>query len=134
MQSKSLRILAIIWLGWWFGMFLPGHQRGSVQLPGSGGKPQLSSCCPSEVTEAPSCHAVPTKQNDSEDDSSDGSPSNCALCQIINTLSTPPTVLGSVEPLGLLTVLNDPAGSTRPMSRSVRLALGRAPPTFLIFC
>lgn len=93
----------------WFGIIVPGHQRGSVVLPGyaqaiegrsneqEGGRP--SDAC--EIGKARSCCERPA----------DGSPApvdpveKCAICYLVATLSVPPVVdlsLPLTDRVGLL--------------------------------
>ena len=90
----------LLWVAFYFGAFLPGHQRGTITLP----QGDVSSA-------AASCPLCPTPPADSDDS---GSPAKqtpvkrggcCAICQTIGTLDTPETIEFDPPFLGLLEVL-----------------------------
>lgn len=81
-----MRILMLLWLSWWFGIALPGHQRGAVSLSeGSGSGWSVaagSSSC---------CARLPADANPSDAPAPDrGGASRCALCHLMAVLTVPP--------------------------------------------
>lgn len=116
MQSRALRIAALAWVGLWFGLLVPWHTRGAVQLPGKNASlPSFTTCC------APSKPAD-TASKDSPLDKG-GPASNCAVCHFIATLDIPlPTVF--YEPfLGTAAI----AATVRPVAPYTPV-LTRVPP------
>ncbi|NBC11252.1 MAG: hypothetical protein GVY24_05875 [Planctomycetes bacterium] len=92
MRRKALRILALAWVLAWFGIVLPGHQRGAVRLPG-----QSSDTTEAETTAAAPggkpCPLCVREPGGGEGDDSPAVPIRggcCAICQFMATLSTPP--------------------------------------------
>ena len=123
MRSRLLRWMVLGFACLWFGMLLPVHQRGQIQLPGNSATTATVSHC--NRPDAP-CHR---KLHDGKEQP--GKPvsrENCAVCQLILGLHAPPPVTWYVERLGLVEVL-----ATDRQADAARCAIilpfhGRAPP------
>jgi hypothetical protein len=109
----------------WFGMLVPVHQRGQIQLPGSNATADTTTHC--NRPDAP-CHrkALDGKQQQP------GKPANrenCAVCQfIIFGLHAPPPVTWYVERLGLVEVLAVERQADVAHCTTILPFHGRAPP------
>ena len=116
MQSRALRIAVLAWVGLWFGLIVPWHTRGAVQLPGNNAAgPAFTTCC------APS---KPANSNSKDAPLNQGGPaSNCAVCHFIATLDVAaPTIF--YEPfLGTAAI----AATVRPIAPCTPV-LTRVPP------
>lgn len=132
MRARLLRLLFLLWLSAWFGVFVPWHERGQVTLPG-GPASVASSCCPADrdtpsaaAAPPPSCHATTAPAGDAE--SSQDRAARCAVCHIVATLATPPVFtlgLPTVELLGLIPLPpTDSVAGFEPQA----IPLGRGPP------
>ncbi len=107
MKSRNLRILLLAIFGLWFGVIVPGHERGAITVPGY--KP----ACHGVVCEQPAravgetakkvavCGDCPTdaKQSTPTEGSKRERARHCAVCQLVGVLGapavihfTPPTV------------------------------------------
>lgn len=78
----------------WFGMLVPAHDRGRIQLPGLPAAGEHS-CC------ATAAH----KKSDPAPVKNTG---NCAVCYFIATLDLPPAFELGIEPLALAAIENAP--------------------------
>jgi hypothetical protein len=78
-MRRAVGILLILFQALWFNIIVPGHQRGVVQLPGTGGAPRCC-CCAGE-----SAIGVKGKQQTPEDRAK-----NCAVCFFSAHVSLPP--------------------------------------------
>jgi hypothetical protein len=74
----------------WFGMLVPVHQRGQIQLPGGR---------VAKAAEPRACHG---KCGKTKQPAAPASRENCAVCHFILGLHAPPPVTIYVERLGLL--------------------------------
>ena len=100
MRSAALRWIVLAFTCAWFGVLVPIHQRGSIQLPGGG-----TSCCETKKTETaqadvPACHRKPVAPADDHDAPPAKPASNCAVCYFVAALDLPAPVLLTVPPLG----------------------------------
>jgi len=106
MQSRALRVLVLAWLGWWFGVFAPGHERGRFSLPGM--KPDA--CCPgeaapkTEVADA-SCHDEPADHSSSPAKQGGDPVARCAVCYVSARLQTPVDIAFDPPSFTLLAIL-----------------------------
>jgi hypothetical protein len=91
MRSLALRWLVLLFTGAWFGVLVPMHQRGAIQLPGA-----PASCCAHRDVADRACHKGPSK---SDAPAKNGS-GNCAVCYFVATLDLPASVMLDVPPLG----------------------------------
>jgi len=82
-------MLALIWVLAWFGVILPGHQRGAVRLPGSSGTSTDPTQAASNTDTRP-CPLCVAEPGDGESRRTPVRGGCCALCQFMATLTTPP--------------------------------------------
>jgi hypothetical protein len=109
------RILSILFFTFWFTIFLPGHERGVIKVPGElTCSSSTDSCCPED--QAPKEDPAAT----------------CAICQLIATLDTPLAILDITPVVERLQYFRQ-ATPQRIVGRLVRLSIRqRAPPTAMI--
>ncbi|HAI12671.1 MAG TPA: hypothetical protein DCM28_13270 [Phycisphaerales bacterium] len=126
MHSKTFRILFLSFLCLWFGIIVPGHQRGQIKLPGGTGKSVVNSCCAMRggtLTQLDFTCPTNEKPKPSREDQK-----RCAMCQLIATLQVATPPLLTLAPMGLLAIT--------PPQKAVDISspgfagpiLGRAPP------
>src|SRR3954468_19055953 len=96
MSSRLLRWMVLGFTCLWFGVLLPVHQRGQIQLPGSAAR--VGACARCGRPEAPAHKGEPAK-------SAPKDPGNCAVCHFIAGLNVPPPVTVYVVRLGLTNVI-----------------------------
>lgn len=126
MHSKTFRILFLSFLCLWFGVIVPGHERGQIKLPGTPDVSAVKSCCAMrggslvmmDFTSDPDRKPKPTREDQKR----------CAMCQLIATLQVahPPRLI--LFKMGLLAIT--------PPQRSMGVShpaycgsiCGRAPP------
>jgi len=114
MRHRALRIFLLLLATVWYGAILPGHERGIVQLPGA---QTHDGCCVGDKPVGRAGEPVPVR-----------SPSNCAVCKFMGTLSAaPPPDLG-IAPLGPTEVAPALTPTTLVSLRVIPTYLGRAPP------
>ena len=89
MRSLTLRWLVLLFTAAWFGVLVPVHQRGAIQLPGG-----TTSCCAHKAEKA--CHSGSQKP----DVPAKGGSGNCAVCYFVAGLDLPAPVMLDVPPLG----------------------------------
>jgi hypothetical protein len=99
MSSPLLRWFVLGFACLWFGMLVPVHQRGMIQLPGAADARGLSHCNRGEERTA-SCCKTQTKQNGGG--KAPVTQGNCAVCHFIAGLHAPPPVTMYIAQLGLL--------------------------------
>ena len=106
MQSRALRILVLAWLGWWFGVFAPGHERGRFSMPGS---TPADTCCPSGSAPTQKPEAIASCHGEAKDHSNSpakGDPvARCAVCFVTARLQTPVDIAFDPPSFTLLAVL-----------------------------
>lgn len=119
MHRRSLRILLLLWVAWWFGVAVPGHERGQITVDGKSSAPR--GCCAEPengAAKTPVRHPSPAK-----------SESRCAVCAVVATLDAPASAGADLTPLELLRRVA-PVRLPVPISLAIRLSYhGRAPPT-----
>src|SRR5215203_3393706 len=98
MNSRSLRILLLLFVAVWFGAIVPGHTRGQISLPGTtapsaDGKGAHGSCCSSSGSKKDS---APAKKC-------------CAVCFFAAALMHTPPVSFNFADLGLVGSLAPPS-------------------------
>ena len=109
MHSRRLRWLVLGFACLWFGVLVPIHQRGQIKLPG----PRLSerahaASLPSHCSRMgdPLSHCHKQQQTPGQathdNNSSDASPDDCAVCHYILGLCFVAPVTFDFAPLGLL--------------------------------
>jgi hypothetical protein len=110
-----MRIAMVVFCALWYGIILPGHERGAITLPGS-------NCCD---VKAASCHTAP--HPDKSDRKSDPV-RTCAVCQLVS-VTAPPTVIAiDVQKLHLLAELPSVAYLSPDLAAVSRPQSGRGPP------
>src|SRR5687768_9574812 len=82
LNRRGYRWLLLAFACAWFGVLVPVHQRGIVQLPGPA---RCHPCCPDQVETAAAGGKCPAP-----DPAKGKDPSNCAICYFIATLDVPP--------------------------------------------
>jgi len=104
MRSRSLRILLLAVFSLWFGVIVPGHERGAICVPGA--DTDSSKSCHAEKT-CGSCHETPA---DSQTPADDPNPSShCAICHLIGVLDAPTTIHFVIPEAELLACLPLPS-------------------------
>ncbi|MCC7203501.1 MAG: hypothetical protein IT441_00345 [Phycisphaeraceae bacterium] len=122
----------VVTLGvFWFGVFLPAHQRGAVQLPGP--KPAAiapgAAECTSQMTGLPSC--CRPRPVESSPTSGRGRPMptrSCAVCHLSELTVPPPPLVIPPHRLALLLVLPVERSHAPDRLGPCVTYLGRAPP------
>jgi hypothetical protein len=112
----------------WFGMLVPIHQRGQIQLPGSSSS---SSSATAEATSHCSRPDAPCHRKAHDGKQPPGKPTNpenCAVCHFILGLHVPPPVTWCVERLGLVEVLTVERQAGMAHSATILPFHCRAPP------
>lgn len=112
----------------WFGMLVPIHQRGQIQLPGANATAGATAAAESHCNrpDAP-CHRKAKDGKPSPAKS--GSKDNCAVCHLIITgLHAPPPHTVYVERLGLVEVLAVERQEDIAHAATILPFHGRAPP------
>ena len=117
---KTMLAAAVLW----FGMVLPGHERGAIRVPGAQSKSADTTAC-----ERTCCHR--TSSNPDErgiPESPIDSGGDCAVCHLIGTLDTPtPPILAPVQADLIALVATAPTRSVATIESPFRHS-GRAPP------
>jgi hypothetical protein len=101
----------------WFGMLVPVHQRGQVQLPGPAGVDQAAAAAAGAGHCTRTDADAPCRKNHPEpgrDDDDDGARGNCAVCHFIAGLHAPPPITAVEASLGLLGELPPAATPVAP--------------------
>lgn len=106
MHSNPFRLLVLAWFSFWLVVFIPGHTRGAVEVPGQASESTRGSCCtPAPVPSccAPSASELPADlaccdldalQDGSGDDLPDDPARRCMICFLKAHLTdAPPVVL-----------------------------------------
>ncbi len=109
----------------WFGMIMPGHQRGGVALPGA------ESGLTGPIAAAPSCPMCVALEGDSDDAPPSSDPaSGCAICFLKGVLHQPPAISLAPPPaelVGEACLIIRESATARP---AYRVFHGLAPPHF----
>lgn len=131
MLSPRFHSLLLFWTLAWFGIVLPGHERGVIRVPGmDAGRGAVvqrgEGASDLRWTALSSCPLCPVGSSGGEDDPA----ATCALCQLIATLSVP-VPLDLVPTRGeLLLERSAPGVESAPPRLVLSCSLGRAPPFF----
>ncbi|MBC7785500.1 MAG: DUF2946 family protein [Burkholderiales bacterium] len=120
MNSRRLNWLVLGFTCLWFGMFVPVHQRGLMQLPGGVAAAHCSTEKPSHCQKKTAGKKPVEKQSPKT--------ANCAVCHFIAGLHVPPPVTVVESRLGLLDLRPLVKPATPVISRQVLPIHGRAPP------
>ncbi|MEX2214014.1 MAG: hypothetical protein WD768_07800 [Phycisphaeraceae bacterium] len=128
MQSRNLRILMLGFLALWFGMILPGHERGVIQLPGYAAAPgsdQASDC----ATQSSCSSCCPTQSSGGKSDSSKNrAPGHCAICYLLGVLDVPVTIAFTLPDPQLLDCLSPAMCQSIASVASLDITRERGPP------
>src|SRR5688500_18425504 len=98
MSSRLTRLLVLGFACMWFGMLVPIHQRGQIQLPGGKSEAAPASHCKSADGHCAKKTPPPEQKKDTDDNRGD----NCAVCHFVAGLHTPPPVTVVEVRLGLV--------------------------------
>ncbi|HEX3358008.1 MAG TPA: hypothetical protein VHS31_13635 [Tepidisphaeraceae bacterium] len=112
-MGRLLRVALLLVEALFFNVIIPGHTRGSIQLPGS---PSASCCCESQQS---GHRSLPNDKTRTE---------NCAICNFAARLTIPPAIDFAPPPTGLLEILPPPARETIQIASFCAVYFGRAPP------
>lgn len=136
MKSRGLRILLIGVFSLWFGVIVPGHERGAIRVAGSDAHCNDASavCHVAPVVQKPSCSHCPTTGKPLTQETAPAKPkpvdpsSHCAICKFIGVLDAPVMVTFDLPPSYLLSTL-DPLPVEAIAAQSLLLShRGRGPP------
>ena len=97
MTSRLTRFLVLGFACLWFGMLVPIHQRGQIQLPG--GK---SEAAPARHCKSADGHCAKKTQQPDQQKDTDDNRDNCAVCHFVAGLHAPPPVTVVETRLGLV--------------------------------
>ena len=123
MDSRFLRWMVLGFTCLWFGVLVPVHQRGQIQLPGRAPTAGTPPAHCSKMAAGSACHKQPAPQEDAP-----ASTGNCAVCHYILGIHTPPPVTTYVARLGLT---NDAPAEVRvvvPLRHAAMPFFGLDPP------
>jgi hypothetical protein len=96
MDSRFTRWLVLGFACLWFGMLVPIHQRGQIQLPGASAEMSRAKHC-----NKPNGHCKKSEQPDKQEGEGKDR-DNCAVCHFIAGLHAPPPVTVVETRLGLV--------------------------------
>lgn len=126
MDRRWLRILVLGFACLWFGMLVPVHQRGQIQLPGS------ADAAATKSAQARHCNRTdadaPCRKGQRAPDDDGGGQGSCAVCHFIAGLQVPPQVTVAPRPLGLLRTLPAEDGPAAPSRHPALPFHGLDPP------
>jgi len=138
MESRGLRILLIGIFSLWFGVIVPGHERGAIRVAGAGsshcpGDAVANSCHIAEPVPAPSCNHCPTQSPVEPDKAPAGDPvQHCAICKFIGVLDAPVMITFDLPQSYELAVL-EPVPLKAIASISIlSIDRGRGPPAYFM--
>ena len=127
MSSRLLRWMVLGFACLWFGMLVPVHQRGQIQLPGSNATADTTPHC--NRPDAPCHRKLHDGKQQQQQPAKPTNRENCAVCQfIIFGLHAPPPVTWYVEGLGLVEVLAVERHADIAHCATILPFHGRAPP------
>ena len=118
MRSRALRILVLVWIGWWFAVYVPGHQRGAIRVDVAAGN-AVSAPVP-----CGSCVSPEGKPASPADDPV----RDCGVCYLVAKLDTPQTPTFSLPPLTPTLSSPDRALVGLLSREAASIFFGRAPP------
>jgi hypothetical protein len=110
----------------WFGMFVPVHQRGQIQLPGNNATAAAVNHC--NNPNAPCHRKMADARQQKQQPGKPTNRENCAVCHFILGLHAPPPVTWYVERLGLIESLPAERQAAVPHCAVILPFHGRAPP------
>ena len=109
MRSRSLRILLIGIFSLWFGIIVPGHERGAIRVAGADANEAGDGSC--HTVKKSACDHCPTQSVPSGDQpaKAPSDPSqHCAICKFIGVLDAPTIITFDLPAVYLLSVLDPP--------------------------
>lgn len=125
LQSESLRWLVLAWVLLFFGLIVPGHRRGIVQLSthGSPASPLADGAA------KPFCPLCTSTSTDPDTKPDPTAPINCAICHLKAQLDTPPPfILIPTRGENLAYLLRHVSTFDAPASAVLSTLRGRPPP------
>ncbi|HEV7302136.1 MAG TPA: hypothetical protein VGN72_22555 [Tepidisphaeraceae bacterium] len=122
MRSRGLRIFILLYVSVWFGAIVPGHTRGIVKMPGSGGG---GGDAPGRVSSDAGCCATHAPADDQKQ--SPVKPA-CAVCYFAAALMVAPPATFDFAQLGLVGSLAPPVIDRIVCPPAHQPYSGRAPP------
>jgi hypothetical protein len=131
MRSHSLRILMLGLFSLWFGVIVPGHERGAISVPGykspGAGK---QACAPRPAH----CNSCPAPADDPAGPASPESDpaSHCAICHLTGVLDAPTAIVFAIPQAELLACLPPQAYHSIAGVLVLSIDRGRGPPSFFI--
>ena len=140
MRSTNLRILLLAIFGLWFGVIVPGHERGVITVPGFKPACHEASCEMADAAPAPACGGCPiearakakeAKEKEAkEKDSRRQRAQHCAVCQSVGVLGAPVVIVFAPPTVELIGCLPLPAYQSVTGIDAVDLTRSRGPPVF----
>ena len=97
MRSSALRWLVLLFTIAWFGVLVPVHNRGAIQLPGSAAHACCKQSSDAAAANVPACHKP---KSDGKPEPAKSGGGNCAVCYFVAGLDLPAPVMLDVPPLG----------------------------------
>ena len=121
MTRAWLRIPALLWLGLWFAVIVPAHQRGQIVIPGTDKTVVFTaSCCASRQTPVPGSRHTPGP--------SPARIANCAICHLAARTDLPTVIHLDLPPLGFIGILPCFPPINPESARFTPLSRDRGPP------
>jgi hypothetical protein len=114
-RTRLFRIWLLALIAVWFGVVVPVHPRGAIQLGG-----------PSHCAARTCCHPGGPIGHDSKPKPAD--PAGCAICHFLATLDLAPAMGMDVPPLGLVDELIHPLPQAAPVMALADPSSERGPP------
>lgn len=124
MHSRKFRLVMIAFTAVWFGVVLPGHERGVITVPSSTNNESCGSC------ESESHCAVDSDPAGDKSLPQNTPASRCAICKFIGTLDLPVLVTLTSPVSEQIAVLNWAAPKAVCVLAPIEQTSGRAPPLF----
>lgn len=120
----------IVWLTLWFGVVVPGHERGQIVLPGYAAPSHCGTASSADASSAPKSTCCPVPEPDEPGKPADPI-TRCAVCYIVATLATPPPVDLAPQPTARVALLDQTPSLAPEVATPHRPWLGRAPPAII---
>src|SRR3954466_8008129 len=120
MRKRAFRFALVLFQVFLLNVFVPGHTRGMITLPGAREDATHPACCQSHHNSS-SSHDAPTSKDRA----------NCAVCFFAARLCAPPVCDLQLQPLGLIALLPPPALQATVAADLFPTYLSRGPPASL---
>ena len=133
MRSRSLRILLIGIFSLWFGIIVPGHERGAIRVAGADANEAADGSC--HTVKKSACDHCPTQSVPSGDQPAKvpSDPSqHCAICKFIGVLDAPTVIQFALPTVELMGILDPPALTSIASLSVLSIDRGRGPPSLFI--